>query len=118
MANIDEISPNYVGEDKITLSLHDPQSQLLANVPFQIDINYDGASGAGIMLPLELIVNDSGGKESRKTFTRTKPSSLLLKLSTRGPHSILLKELYHNRWQGRIIVTLQGEDLRVDERIL
>lgn len=112
MALIDEISPPYVGEDKLVLSLADPAIALLAFVSFQVDIDYSGALPSGVKLPLELVFQGPNtGQLQRQLFTLSAPSSLLLVPRSRGQHFILLRELYHNRWQGRLLVDVQGDDL-------
>lgn len=112
MALIDEISPTYIGEDKLALSLSDPATQLLAFVPFQVDIDYSAALPLGIKLPMELVFQGpDAGHLQRQLFERSAPSSLLLVPRSRGKHFILLRELYHNRWQGRLLVDVQGDDL-------
>ncbi len=112
MALIDEISPTYIGEDRFALTLADHASTVLAFVPFQVDVNYGAALPAGIVLPIELLFQAPDGKVIRRTvFTRTPPSSLLLVPRQRGQHSVLLREMFHNRWQGRLFVDVQGDDL-------
>jgi hypothetical protein len=112
MAIIDEISPPYVGEDKLVLSLAEPQVALLAFVPFQVNVDYSKANPLGIKLPLELVFQGPNSrKPERRLFERARPDSLLLVPKTRGQHFILLRELFHNRWQGRLLVDVQGDDL-------
>jgi hypothetical protein len=123
MALIDEISPPYIGEDKITLALADPAAAVLAFVPFQITVDYSASleeePKVGLVLPLELIFQSPTGSYVRTLFERSKPSSLLLVPRRRGDHLILLREMFHNRWQGRLIVSVQGDDLNNGEtRIL
>lgn len=112
MAIIDEISPPYVGEDKLILSLNDPATALLSHVPFQVNIDYSAALPGGVKLPLELVFQGpDAGQLQRRVFERTLPESLLLVPRARGQHFILLRELFHNRWQGRLLVDVQGDDL-------
>lgn len=116
MATIDEISPPYVGEDKLVLTLEDPQLTLLANLPFQVNVDYSATEPEGLQLPLELILQGpKAGQQTRRLFTRSLPSSLLLTPRVRGTHFILLKELFHNRWQGRLTVEVEGEDPETNE---
>lgn len=120
MALIDEISPTYIGDDRFVLSLSDPAAAILAFVPFQVDVNYDAAEPEGLVLPLELVFQAPSGKIIQRTvFSRSAPSSLLLVPRSRGQHFVLLHEMFHNRWQGRLLVNVQGEDLNNGEtRIL
>lgn len=120
MAIIESISPTYIGEDRVSLSLSDPAATILAFVPFQVDVSYAGADPEGIVLPLELVFQAPSGKVIQRTvFSRSAPSSLLLVPRSRGQHFVLLREMFHNRWQGRLLVDVQGEDLSNGEtRIL
>ncbi len=112
MALIDDISPTYIGEDRIALALADVNTAVLAFVPFQVDVNYTAAMPEGLVLPLELVFQaPSGEVVTRKIFERTRPSSLLLVARQRGQHFVLLREQFHNRWQGRLVVDVQGDDL-------
>jgi hypothetical protein len=115
-ARIDEICPTDVGAEKIGLQLDNADAQLLAHVPFQVNVDYSKALPQGVTLPLELVLQGPiAGQRKRRLFTRSAPSSLLLTPDSGGPHFILLRELFHNRWQGQLFVDVQGEDLQVSE---
>jgi len=115
-ARIDEINPPNVGEEKLRLTLDAPDAQLLAHVPFQVNVNYDDALPEGVTLPLELVLQGpQAGQRHRRLFTRSRPSSLLLTPDTGGRHFVLLRELFHNRWQGQLFVDVEGDDLQVSE---
>lgn len=115
-ARIDEICPPDVGAMKLKLTLDNPDAELLAHVPFQVNVDYSGAGQVGVALPLELVLQGPiAGQRKRRLFTRSRPSNLLLTPDTGGRHFILLRELFHNRWQGQLFVDVQGEDLQVSE---
>lgn len=112
-ARIDEIVPPSVGEERIRLQLAVNSGQLLAHVPFQIDVDYSRSLPEGITLPLELIVQGpNAGQYERRLFTRARPSSLLVTPRSGGRHFILLRELFHMHWQGQLFVDVEGEDLQ------
>lgn len=115
-ARIDEICPSTVGLQKIVLQLSETDVQLLAHVPFQVDVDYSGADPEGISLPLELVMQGPiAGQRIRRLFTHSKPSRLLLTPITGGRHFILLRERFHNRWQGQLYIDVLGEDLQLSE---
>jgi len=117
---IDKISPFDLGEDKFDLELNS-SSQTLAGLPVWIDIGYTQVPQSGLVFPLELIVQPAfgdGGVEGgyiREKYTRTAPSSYMFIPPSAGRYLIVLKELFHNRWQGRLVVTVSGDEFsRVD----
>lgn len=113
MANLEELSPSYVGEDRIALTLADPQVPILANVPFQVNVDVSATLPEGLVLPIELVVSGpSTGQYKRRLFTKSVPNSLLITPTVRGSHFILIRELFHNRWQGRLTVEVRGDDLQ------
>lgn len=115
-ARIDELCPTDVGASKITMSLDVLDVTPLAHVPFQVNVDYSGAGSVGISLPLELVFQGPiAGQRVRRLFTRSAPSSLLLTPSSGGRYFILLRELFHNRWQGQLFVDVQGEDMQQSE---
>lgn len=112
---IDEISPADIGEDKLVLQLADPSATIQIFIPFEICVNYDATEPEGVVLPLELVIRGPRpGQETRRKFTRSRPERLLVTPTTRGQHFVLLRELFHNRWQGRMTVEVIGEDLQTE----
>lgn len=115
-ARIDELAPAYIGEDKITLQLDDPAVSLVAFEPFQVNIDYTATEPYGLQLPLELVLQGPrAGQHHRRLFHHSRPSSVILIPEQGGRHFILFRELYHNRWQGRLMVDVDGEDLQTGE---
>jgi hypothetical protein len=115
---IDEISPPYIGEDKLVLTLADPSLHLLAFQPFQVNIDYSATMPEGTALPMELVLQGPKAEQhKRRLFRRARPSSVILVPENRGRHFILFRELGHNRWQGRLEVDVEGDDLQSEDRI-
>lgn len=115
-ARIDEICPTDVGAEYIKLTLVNADENLLAHVPFQVAVDYSSAGDIGVALPLELVLQGPiAGQRIRRKFTRSAPNNLLLTPTTGGRHFILLRELFHNRWQGQLFVDVQGDDLQISE---
>lgn len=107
--NIDELSPAYIGEDKIGLSLDVSTTPALAMKAVQVNVDYTDAEG-GVALPLDMIVQ--GPTEDgyiERTFRRFRPNTLSFVPATAGEHLVLLREQAHNRWVGRLRVTVQGD---------
>jgi hypothetical protein len=108
--NLDELSPATIGEEKITLTLDSstPVPKVFALV--QVNVDYSSALPAGIALPLDFIVQGpSQDSYKEKVFRRYLPQSLSFIPIEAGAHLVLLREQAHNRWLGRLIVTVAGD---------
>jgi hypothetical protein len=115
-ARIDELCPVDIGAQKIVLSLATIDSKPLAHVPFALNVDYSSAGSIGITMPVELIFQGPiAGQRFKRTFSRSLPSSLLLTPQSGGRHLVLLREMYHNRWQGQLFVDVEGEDTQQSE---
>ena len=107
MPTVDQMSPDYVGEDRITLSLDTSTSPARALSPVQINVDYALAEPQGASLPLELIVN--GPTYLRKLFRTVRPPFFVFIPELPGEHLVLLRETGHNRWVGRLLVEVVGD---------
>ena len=118
---IDIISPVYVGEDKISITVAEESKPLLALRPITVNIDYSGAGTDGITLPLRFIVQPGFGEGGpaggyiEKIFRRDKPTSYTFTPIGAGDYLILIKETGHNRWQGRLVVTVGGDQFSTVE---
>jgi hypothetical protein len=107
--SMDELSPGYIGEDRIVLSLQFG-SKTAAFSPLTLLVNYDDCAPDGVVLPLEMIVRGPGESSyQRRVYTRTRPPSIVIKPREGGIHCIVLREVAHNRWWGKLNVTIQGQ---------
>ena len=109
---LDILSPLYIDEDKFTLEL-DSVSVAIALQPMTLNINYDEADPEGAMLPIEVIVQpptEDGTGYIQKIFRNFIPSSFTFTPINAGDHLVLVKELGHNRWQGRLLITIEGDE--------
>jgi hypothetical protein len=110
-AHIDELSPSYIGEDRIDVAL-DRDAVATANTSMVVTVDYSRCAPAGATLPLELIVQGPSAESyQRRVFTRLLPSQVVVKPIEGGPHLIVLREVAHNRWWGRLRVQVDGERL-------
>ncbi len=111
MAVVDDISPTYIGEDRIKLSLSPDTPNPKAFSPVQLDIDYgDADPEGGIVLPLELIVSaPSPANFRRDIIRRSLPSSIIIKPQEGGEHLVILRECGHNKFVGIFILAVAGD---------
>lgn len=109
LANLDDISPTYLGEDRIVLTLAPGQAPL-AGRPLTLLADYAACEPYGISLPLELIVQGTAPEAyQRRVIAKSAPEALVVTPREGGPHSVVLREMGHNRWWGRISVSVGGD---------
>lgn len=110
MALLDEISPSYYGEDRLTLTLTDPDQLLRVFEPVLVSVDYSGADPQGVMLPLEMTVTGpDGALVVRQSLTRFAPSSLAFTPVAVGSHLVRLAECFHNKWFGALVLDITGD---------
>jgi hypothetical protein len=113
-ATVDILAPTYVSEARIDLALLPDQEPLRPNVPITVSVNYDKADPQGIQLPLVFIVQPAsiGGVAGgyREVYYRVvAPDALTFTVPGPGEYLVSLTEVFHNRWQGRLIVNVTGD---------
>ncbi len=114
MPNIDELAPADVGEDMIVLA-NESTATPKAFTPVTITIDYSACDPAGVMLPLELTITaPSRSGFLRRQFARTAPSSIIFTPREGGDHLVRITEVGHQRWWGKLVVTVSGD--RADPR--
>ena len=116
MANkIDIIAPTDIGKDAIALNINEDSEPLRAAKVLQIDVDYTSVDEGGIEVPLELIIQPAfggGGTANgykRKVYRRTAPSRILYLPPMGGSYLVLLREIHHNRLQGRLVIDVAGD---------
>lgn len=109
---LDELSPSYLGERRIDLTV-DPSVTLLgANRSILVNVDYSRTLPEDVLLPLILIVQGpSAASYRRREIRRAKIDSFAFRPIEGGPHLVLLREAAHNRWYGRLRLTVEGEQL-------
>ncbi len=108
--NIDQLSPAYIGEDKITLELDPSTSSPRVFQSVQVNVDYSPADPSGVVLPLELIVQGpTKASFIEKVFRKFAPENISFKPIAAGEHLILLREVAHNRWVGRLRIQVSGD---------
>jgi len=112
---LDIISPVGAGQDAISLTIDEDSEPLQAFKILQINIDYTDVDDRGVVVPLELIVQPGFGGGgvangyTRKIYRRTAPNSFLFRPPAAGSYLILLREIHHNRLQGRLVIDVAGD---------
>lgn len=107
---LDEISPSYVREKRLDLTLDPSVVKVRAFQPTLVNVSYERAKPEGIMLPLVLEVQGSSPQSyQRREFTRTAPTSFIFTPGEGGPHTVVLREVAHNKWFGVLKLAVEGE---------
>lgn len=112
--NLDLVSPVTMGSDQIVLTVANPTGEaLLVGRPITIDFDYSATLPDGVVLPLILQVQPAFGRGVgylEKVFRKTAPNSFAFSLPGAGQYLVLLRECFHNRWQGRLLIQVDGEE--------
>lgn len=107
---VDELCPMYVGAEVIALSLADALATPTARSYVEIAVDYSDAEPSGVNLPLELlIVGPSEQCFERRMFRRALPGQFSFLPPEAGKYQLLLREVGHNRWLGKLYVDVQGD---------
>ncbi|MCP4674325.1 MAG: hypothetical protein GY854_02165 [Deltaproteobacteria bacterium] len=120
VALIDRISPTFLGDSRIRVSINPCCEPLMAFRPITVDLNYDDAEPEGVVLPLEITVQpafaevSAAGGYRHKVFHRHVPSSYTFTVPSAGDYLILIREYAHNQWQGRLVITVAGNRLSTE----
>ena len=124
MSNLmDILSPVYIGEDRISVTVDTACLPLTAYKPVMLKIDYTATEPEGVNLPMEIIVQPAfgaGGKSGgylQKTFTRNRPTSFVFVPPSPGDYLVLVRETAHNEWQGRLTVTVTGDSYAVRSNV-
>lgn len=112
--NIDILSPAYVGEDRIKLSLDPSTDPPRVGQAVAIRVDYSRSEPEGASLPLDFIVQGpSENSYHERVYRRYKPARLAFVPSEAGEHLVLLREQHHNRWFGKLVVVVEGDTREV-----
>ena len=113
MPIVDEISPTFYAEDRIRLTLNPNTPEPRAFQALQVDVDYSQADGFGrIALPLELIISPPTKANFRRDIIRkVLPTTIVLKPTEGGQHLVLLREIGHNLFVGRLTLDVAGDPL-------
>lgn len=113
MEFIDEISPRHYGEDRLRLTLTDPDQVLRAFLPVLVTVDYSPALPEGVVLPLEFTVTaPSEVNSTRMVFRRFPPNELAFTPREGGVHLVRVAELWHNLYWGKLEIEIDGDRAR------
>jgi hypothetical protein len=109
---IEEISPATIGEDTIVLSLDPTTLTPRALNAVLINVDYSACAPNGVVLPLELLIQAPSASNCRRHVYRRKvPSALSFIPKEGGLHGVVLREIGHHRWLGKLRVFVAGDSL-------
>ena len=109
---LDELSPSYIRENRIDVTLNTEARAPQALSPVLIDVKYDRCKPEGVMLPLIFEVQGSSlASYKRVIFAHAAPDSLAFTPIEGGVHTVTLREVAHNRWHGSLRFVVEGEQL-------
>lgn len=116
-AIIDLVSPITLGSKLLKIEVDESSQPLLNNHPIKVNFNYDDADDVGgVILPLILTIQaaeflgEAGGYR-RKFFKRSTPASYTFTVPSSGEYLVTLREFAHNRYQGRLQITVGGDQV-------
>lgn len=113
---LDSLSPIGIGADKIVIT-KDQSSLLQAFHPVILNFDYSACYPDGVVLPIEIVVQPGFGPGGpgcgfrSKIFRRSAPTSYSFTPPSSGQYLVVIKELFHNYWQGRIRLEIAGDSL-------
>ena len=108
--NIDELSPATIGEDKFVLTLDPISDPPRVGYAVQVNVDYTGTGANGASPPILFGVQGRTAKSFvERIFRRRLPRQITFIPVASGEHVILVQELRHNRWQGRLHITVVGD---------
>lgn len=114
MSYLDEISPPYVGEDRLALAVDDNQVGIEALKSILVNVDYSACAPEGAMCPLVLEVHGPSERVVYREYLREPPTSIVFTPHEGGAHRVLLRELAHNHWWGRLELDVEGERLTAE----
>jgi hypothetical protein len=113
MTLLDDISPRYMGEDRIRLTLSDPDQLLQVFRPVLITVDYSRCLPQGVVLPLEFTVTGPGNVlTERHVSKRFAPTTLVFVPKEGGSFLVRLGEMWHDLWWGKLVLEIAGDRLR------
>ena len=116
---LEMLSPDFDELEKVT-STQDVTGDVFAFDPVTVNLDYSKCetandAGEGVVVPIEVIIQptfgDGGeaGGYRNKIFRREAPSSFTFSVSAAGQYLIVVKEIFHNQWWGRLLINIQGD---------
>jgi hypothetical protein len=109
----DEISPGYIRNKRVTISLDETSLIVRAYEPALILIDYSECDPDGIMLPLVFDVQGPSPESyQRREFLNVAPLSISFTPREGGRHQVRIAEVGHNRWFGTLRIDVLGDPIQ------
>lgn len=109
---LDEISPDYIGAERIGLSLASATAAPKAFAGVEVLVDYSGCLPDGVVPPLLFsVLAPTRDNYEERIIRRHAPGSLLFVPREGGRHTVRIGELFHHRWFGTLDVDVQGDPL-------
>lgn len=109
---IEDISPETIGEDLITLSLDPSTVSPRAFSSVLVNVDYSRCAPDGVVLPIEILVQaPTAGNVRRRVARRAVPLTIAFTPREGGLHGVTVREIGHNRWVGKLRVQVAGDPL-------
>lgn len=118
MSRLDEISPEFMGEDRIRLAV-DPTSRLETGARVSVLIDYGSVGPTGVTPPIIATASPAGEDgfgAQRQEFEDRRPTVFTFVARVAGQWLVVVRESAHNRWQGRLLVDIVGEEVERQTR--
>lgn len=111
----DELCPEYVGEQRITLNRTDPNETMRSRTAIFLDVDYSACDPEGVRLPLVMtICNELGSTFERQVFWRLAPAQVAFVPREGGEYLVRIGEFAHNRWFGSVTLNVLGDRLTTE----
>jgi len=108
---LDTIAPVYIGRDMITIT-PDPSSVLIVGGVITLNFDYSATKPNGVVKPLKLHIQPAfgnGAEYREELFDIFVPDQFAFQVRSAGQYLVLLRELAHNQWQGRLLIDVAGD---------
>jgi len=111
MTVLDELSPRYIGEDRLKLSLGEEEAVLQAFRSIVVHVDYTATLPQSVVPPLVLEVSGPSVTSYHRRVFKRPPASFVFTPLEGGPHTVTFREAAHNRWWGNLKLQIDGEQL-------
>lgn len=111
-AIVELIEPSYVGEDRIRLTLDDTSETVKAFDSVLINVDYAATLPEGVVPPLVMTVAAPTQGNFQERIFRRVPKTLTFRPREGGEHLVTLRECWHNRWVGILLVQVLGDRIQ------
>lgn len=111
-AQLDELAPRYMREDRIDVTLDSLQVRVAALESVLLSVSYQRTLPEGVVLPLIFEVQGpSPSSYQRRVYSRVAPTAVIFTPREGGTHLVVIRENAHNRWFGKLRLDVEGETI-------